>query len=363
MSKKIFFIINTLQGGGAERVVSTLARRLHELDYQVSIVCLNAAQSVYPLPPDLKIIYLVDRKGDHPILRIYYATQLFLKLSYLLLTKRPDCTISFMTTANLWTGFSSLFTQTRYIVSERTSPDQTIHLYGKLLQWVCGIVYGNAKATVVPSKGIEDCLKKNSNFKTLNNYKVIHNPITNQANFITPYKVSNYKFILAAGRLSYEKGFDLLIKAFKNADLPRNVRLLIVGQGPEEGNLMRQINIANLQDRVKLLGFKKDVYNYYSQAEFFVLSSRNEGYPNALIEAMSMGCACIAMDCQFGPSEIIENYQNGLLVKDGDVYELSKAINLLFNDAELKGKLARNAQLINKTNNLDHITSQWEAII
>lgn len=363
MEKKIFFIINSLQGGGAERVVSTLAKRLYELKYQVSIVCLNSTRSVYPLPAGLEIIHLLDRKGDSYSQRIYYAVQLFVKLSYLLFTNRPNCIISFMTTANLWTGVSSFFTRATYIVSERTTPDQTIHQYHKVLQWFSGLVYKNAKVIVVPSKGIEDCLRKNSNFKRLNNFKVIHNPINDVINAAAMKKVNESKFILGVGRLSYEKGFDQLIKAFKNAHLAKEIQLLIIGEGPEEDNLIQQIKILNLQDRVKLLGFRKDVHHYYAQAEMFVLSSRNEGYPNALIEAMGIGCACIAMDCQFGPSEIIAHQHNGLLVADENVYELSEAINLLDRNAPLKEKLALNARLINVTNNLDHITSQWEAII
>lgn len=363
MDKKIFFIINTLQGGGAERVVSILARQLHELKYQVSIICLNSAKSVYPLPANLEVIHLVERRGDSYYLRLYYATQIFIKLSYLLSTQRPNCIISFMTTANLWTGISSFFTRVSYIVSERTTPNQTINQYNNIIQWISGLVYSKAKAIVVPSKGIEDCLRKNINFKKLNNYKVIHNPINSIAKYGTSDKVNDSKFILGVGRLSYEKGFDQLIKAFKNAYLPKEIQLLIVGEGPEEQNLNQQIKLLNLQDRIKLLGFRKDVHHYYAQAEMFVLSSRNEGYPNALIEAMSIGCACIAMDCQFGPSEIIKHHHNGLLVKDEDFHGLSEAINLLYSDVELKEKLAGNAKLINVTNELSHITSQWEAII
>ncbi len=363
MNKKIIFIINSLQGGGAERVVSTLAKRFHELKYQVGIVCLNSAKSVYPLPSELEIIHLVDRKGFSYPLRIYYAIQLFVKLSFLLSTKRPDCVISFMTTANLWTGISSFFTRVTYIVSERTTPSQTIYQYNKVFQWFFGLIYSNAKAIVVPSKGIENCLRKNSNFTKANNYKVIHNPINHVAHENANQKVNGSRFILGVGRLSYEKGFDLLIKAFKNAHLPKDIQLLIVGEGPEEENLYQQIKVLNLRSRVKLLGFKKDIYNYYAQAELFVLSSRNEGYPNALIEAMSLGCACIAMDCQFGPSEIIKNNHNGLLVIDESIFELSKAINLLFENTALREKLSKNARLINETNALENITSQWEAII
>ncbi len=363
MNKKIFFVINSLQGGGAERVVSILAKRLHELQYKVSIVCLNFAKPVYPLPDNLEIVYLQERKGESFFLRIYYAVRLFIKLNYLMFNKRPDYIISFMTTANLWTGISSFFTRANYIVSERTTPDYTINRYNKLLQLFSGLIYSRAKAVVIPSRGIEECLRKNLNFNQLKNYHVIHNPINNEARPPAIKSVNDNKFILAVGRLSYEKGFDILITAFKKADLPSEIQLLIVGEGPEKETLTRQIISLNLQERVKLLGFKKNIHDYYAQAQFFVLSSRNEGYPNALIEAMSMGCACIAMDCEYGPSEIIKHQHNGLLVADENMCELSAAIKLLHTNAVLKAKLTKNAKFINKTNSLDSITSQWEAIL
>ncbi|RRN77077.1 glycosyltransferase [Pseudoxanthomonas sp. SGD-10] len=191
----------------------------------------------------------------------------------------------------------------------------------------------------------------------------MQNPINKVVSPQIQNKVNPYKYILGVGRLSYEKGFDQLITAFNKAQLPKDIYLLIIGEGPEEGSLKNLIDVLGLQERVKLLGFKKDVYNYYQGAELFVLPSRNEGYPNALIEAMSIGCACISMDCEFGPSEIIQHNHNGLLVADKDVTGLSYAITLLIHDSSLKAKLAENAKKINITNDLDSITSQWEAII
>jgi glycosyltransferase involved in cell wall biosynthesis len=277
------------------------------------------------------------------------------------LSKKPACIISFMTSANLWAGLTGMLTNTEYIVSERTTPDHTINKYRGFLKWFSFLVYSNARAIVLPSRGIENCLKKNRGFAGLKNYKVINNPVNSSCE-LTTEKVNNKKFILGVGRLSYEKGFDQLIAAFKESNT-KDTDLLIAGDGVERNTLKQQIASLKLENSVKLIGVKENLQDYYSQAELFVLPSRNEGYPNALIEAMSMGCSCIAMDCEFGPSEIIEHQKNGLLVENQSISKLSKAIAKILKDPVLKQKLGVNARLINNTNSLQSISSQWEDII
>ncbi len=361
MDGGIFFVINTLQAGGAERVISTLAAKFYERKYPVTLVCLNYAEAVFKIPDDLKIVYLVRRKADNIYFRIYYAASIFFKLGYLLYRIKPRCVVSFMTTANLWTGLTCLITNTNFIVSERTTPDHTIKRQRGFLKWLSTFIYAKADSIVLPVKGIENCLREIKGFKELTNYRIINNPVSH-FDSLTGLKVNNRKFILGVGRLSYEKGFDQLIAAYaisKN----KETDLLIAGEGKEYEALNQQIQSLKLSDNVKLLGLKQNLQDYYSQAEMFVLPSRNEGSPNALIEAMSMGCTCIAMDCEFGPSEIIQDQSNGLLVEDGNIVKLSQAINSVLENPQLRDKLAANAKLINRTNSLDEISSQWEKLI
>ncbi len=361
MSKEIIFIINSLQGGGAERVMSTLATNFHNRKHLVNIICLNYAKSEYKIPTDLKIYYLANRNKSSIIYRIYDALSIFLKLTYLLLSKRPKCVVSFMTTANLWTGLTCLLTSTTYIVSERTTPDHTLNLHKGFLKWFSTYIYKKSKAIVLPSKGIESCLKLNPSFSNIKHYKIIKNPV-NQFKVQSVEKVNDKKFILGVGRLSYEKGFDQLIHAFFKLQV-KETDLLIVGDGPEKEVLLQLIYSLNIQNKVKLIGHKKNIQDYYSQAELFVLPSRNEGYPNALIEAMSMGCVCIAMNCEFGPSEIIKHHINGFLVEDKNIKKLTKVMSKVLENPVLKDKISAKAKHINSTNSLENITSQWEKLI
>ena len=114
---------------------------------------------------------------------------------------------------------------------------------------------------------------------------------------------------------------------------------------------------------MRLIGSKENLQDYYQQAELFVLPSRNEGYPNALIEAMSMGCPCIAMDCEFGPAEIIENRKNGILVEDRNINMLAASMSEVLNDAVFKNRLSKGGKLIGKTNSQEAITSKWQDLI
>ncbi|WP_094571054.1 glycosyltransferase [Mucilaginibacter xinganensis] len=357
---KVFFIIPTLNGGGAERVLISIANYFVQLKCTPVIIALNQCEPAYVINPAVKVIFLVRRQGKRS-LRLYYIFQTSFKLMALILRQKPVCVLSFITSANLWAGITCTITNTPFIVSERTTPDRTINQFSYLLKLITALLYKKAKAVVVSAKGVEDCLRKNELFKDITNVYRIPNAVPEFDNPSTRL-VHSRPFILGVGRLSYVKGFDQLITAFSNAQLD-GVDLLIVGDGEEKSNLICQIYNLGLRDRVKLLGAKTNLQDYYSQAEIFVLPSRNEGYPNALVEAMSFGCPCIAMNCEFGPSEIIKNKKNGILLPNGSIDALSNTLKQLIADPLLKDNLSREAIKINKTNNADQLLGKWERLI
>jgi glycosyltransferase involved in cell wall biosynthesis len=358
---RVFFIIPSLQGGGAERVLIALANHFNQLGCSPVIIALNYCEPAYEIDKGVKVVFLLNREQDQIWYRLYYMYQTFFKLLNLLLKEKPVCALSFITSANLWTGLTCAVTRTPFIVSERTSPNRSINQFSYLLKYIIAFIYKKAEAVVVSAKGVEDCMRENEAFKNMTNIYRITNAVP-QFKPISTKKVHPRRFILGVGRLTYVKGFDQLITAFSNA-LPDDVDLLIVGDGEDRADLICQIYNLGLRDRVKLVGAKTNLQDYYSQADLFVLPSRNEGYPNALVEAMSFGCACIAMDCEFGPSEIIKDGDNGLLVKGATVSALSVAIKLLINDHSLKDSLSKQALNINKTNNAKQLFKEWEHLI
>jgi glycosyltransferase involved in cell wall biosynthesis len=292
---------------------------------------------------------------------MYYMLLIFYKLLGLLLKYRPLCAVSFITSANLWTGITCNITGTPYIVSERTSPNRTINQFNYINNQLAALIYKKSTAVVVSAQAVEDCIRENKAFKNLANIKQITNAVP-VFEPVSSTKVHNRKFILGVGRLDYVKGFDQLILAFNETKM-NDVDLLITGDGPERANLICLVYNLGLRDRVIFAGAKTNLQDYYSQATMFVLPSRNEGYPNALVEAMSFGCPCVAMNCEFGPSEIINNEQNGLLVSNADISALSDAIIRLANDPVLSSTLGNNAKNINQTNSSQKILKQWDSLI
>jgi glycosyltransferase involved in cell wall biosynthesis len=358
---QVFFVIPSLKGGGAERVLIALANHFNQLNCIAVIIALNYGEPAYTIDEGVKVIYMLDRRDSMLWLRIYYMLLTFFKLLKLLLKEKPVCALSFITSANIWTGIVCSITQTPFIVSERTSPKRSVNQLGYLIKRLTALLYKRSAAVVVGAKGVEDCLRENKEFKNLNNVYKITNSVPS-FNPVSPRRVHHRKFILGVGRLEYVKGFDLLITAFNNTKL-HDVDLLIVGDGQERTNLLWQSYNDELKDRVIFTGAQTNLQDYYSQAELFVLPSRNEGYPNALVEAMSFGCPCIAVNCEFGPSEIIINEQNGLLVETENIYAISDAITRLINNPSLKNSLGKQAMRINDTNNAQQIFKQWEDLI
>jgi len=359
--RPVFFVIPCLMSGGAERVLISLANHSAEQKIETVLIALNDGPPVYPINEGVKVIYLAKRKKNLYAHRMYFMLLIFYRLLCLLLKYRPLCVVSFITSANMWTGITCSITRTPFIVSERTSPNRTINQFNYINNQLAAFLYKKSIAVVVSAQAVEDCLRGNKAFKNLANIKRITNAVP-AFEPVSLAKVHNRKFILGVGRLAYVKGFDQLIMAFSETKMD-DVDLLIAGDGEEMTNLICMANNLGLKDRVIFVGPRTNLQDYYNQAMMFVLPSRNEGYPNALVEAMSFGCPCIAINCEFGPSEIIINEQNGLLVNNADISALSDAIVRLAHDPVLSNTLGNNAKNINQTNSSQKILKQWDNLI
>lgn len=133
--------------------------------------------------------------------------------------------------------------------------------------------------------------------------------------------------IIGAGKLAEWKGFDNLINAIAECKKSLNIKLIILGDGPLKEALLSQIKELNLEDSIELKGFVENPFNYYSHADVFVLSSRVEGLPNVLVEAMMCGCTPVSTDCPTGPRELLQDGKYGYIVPVDDHVRLAEAIN------------------------------------
>ena len=169
--------------------------------------------------------------------------------------------------------------------------------------------------------------------------------------------------LIAAGRLTPQKGFDFLIPAFAKAaaDHP-DWRLRIHGKGKDKPELQRLIDEHDMTDRIELAGPASDMGAAMAHASIFVLSSRFEGFPLILIEAMGKGLAVVSFDCPTGPSDIIDDHRNGILVPHKDIQALAAGMSELMGDEALRRRCAAAALESSREYGIDAIGPRWEAL-
>jgi GalNAc-alpha-(1->4)-GalNAc-alpha-(1->3)-diNAcBac-PP-undecaprenol alpha-1,4-N-acetyl-D-galactosaminyltransferase len=172
------------------------------------------------------------------------------------------------------------------------------------------------------------------------------------------------KLVISVGRLAHQKGVDILLRAFSILanDFPQWT-LAIIGDGPEGANLAALAEYLHLQQSVSFLGLVRDPTKYMLTASLFVMSSRHEGFPNALLEAMSCGTPVISTNCPSGPSEIIRDGIDGILVPTDDVEALAKAMRSLMADPELRQRLGKAATSIRDRFAVEYVMNLWEKLL
>lgn len=150
--------------------------------------------------------------------------------------------------------------------------------------------------------------------------------------------------IVACGRLMPQKGYPVLLEAFARLRPDTGAHLWIVGEGPQRSYLERRIAALGLGGSVRMFGFQSNPYPYMSAADVFVVPSLWEGFGNVIVEAMATGRPVVASDCPHGPSEIVTDGTNGLLVRPGDVHDLERALRRVLGDHELAARLGASAR-------------------
>lgn len=185
--------------------------------------------------------------------------------------------------------------------------------------------------------------------------------IPNAANFIAEkYSDCSAKRVIAVGRLDYQKSFDRLIQVWEKVhqQMP-DWRLDIFGQGEWQEMLQGMIDERGLQETVKLNGPTKNIGQEYSESSMIVMSSHYEGFPMVMIEAMACGLPAVSFDFKCGPRDIIKEGENGLVVKDGDIDGLAKAMMTLMRDDELRRKMGENAKRVVETFSEAKVMDKW----
>lgn len=359
---RLTFVISSLGAGGAERVMSQMANYWIANGWTITLITFaktdsdfyNLDKRIIRIPLDLeKQSTGIFDAGFNNLFRIS-------KLRTAIKLSRPDVVISFMDTVNVCTLLATAFTHIPVVIAERIDPLH--HQIGKIWNILRKCTYPMANALVVQT---HDVLKWTRTLSVEKKSWVIPNPISEIAN---QHKCLNsqfpHPFILAVGRLSHQKGFDLLLQAFQRISLKyADWKLVILGEGEERGSLRNLCETLGITERVYLHGLHPHPETVMRQASLYVLSSRYEGFPNALLEAMAYNTPVISFACQSGPNEIIRNGFDGILIPPENIDALVDAISDLIDDPEKRKQLGEHATEVANRFSIHRIMGMWEDVL
>jgi len=358
--RKIGFVIGGLTSGGAERVISTLSNDLIE-KFEITIITLTKSKPFYPLDERIKVISCSDKskKPKSFLESVQLNYKLARQISKITKEEKIEVLIGFITSANVLTVIASKITGIPAIISERNNPK--VEYVPKFWRVLRHFLYPRANTLVLQTKGVKALYEKRISPKKL---VILPNPISRELTALKKdlEQKNREKIILTVGRLHFQKRQDMIIRAFAKLNT-KGWKLLIVGYGEERKELEDLIEQNKLTDKIEIISKVKNIHEYYNKSSIFVLSSRNEGFPNALLEAMHFGLATISTDCEFGPADIIENGENGFLIDVDGREELIDRLAELMDDETLRQKFSRNAVESTRKYVAKNVVNQWEQLI
>lgn len=336
--KRVTLLLSGLSGGGVPRVMLALAHGLAVRGHRVDLVTARPDGPLRPeLSPLVRLVPLADWRTRLPWVRRKRSRQVVAGIPALaryLRRERPDLLLS----ADHFVNFSALWAGALAGVRTRVAVGQHMHLSrhgeGKpLLRWLVRRLYPRAAAIVAVSNGVADDLAKTAGIPR-RRIATIYNPV------VAPDLEKKAKepldhpwfapggppVLLGTGRLTAQKDFPTLLRAFARVRERRPARLMILGEGPGRGGLAALAARLGVDGDTALPGFVPNPFAYMARASAFVLSSAWEGLPTALIEAMACGCPVVSTDCPSGPTEILDGGRYGPLVPVGDDTALAAGI-------------------------------------
>jgi glycosyltransferase involved in cell wall biosynthesis len=322
----------------------------------VQLITLDLETPFFPLDDRVQLVQL-GREVPSPT-SLHALWNLFRSVSALRRCFRSfgtEAVVAFTTRVNVKALMAARPLRIPVVISERVDPvgNPLQGLWRKLVdRW-----YPKAARLVLQTSTVADYFAH----RGLSRLTVIPNPVDDLP---TPQRTPDGALLwLAVARLNPQKGFDLLLKAWAASAQRRTSTLRILGDGPQHAELEALAASLGIADRVEFAGFVSDKAPHWARASAFVLSSRYEGFPNALCEAMAAGLPCVSFDCPSGPADLIRDGENGILVPPEDIAGLAAALDRVAGDAKLRERLGAEASHITKELGLSGITDRWEAAL
>lgn len=362
---RLTLVTPSLSCGGAERAAVLLAGGFLKKNYQVSLVTIAGTETdFYKLPDGVHRLALnIAGNSPTPFHVLWNNLSRLCVLRQTIRALQPDAVISFLVETNILTLLALIQTNYPVLVSEQNNPGSgTKNVWKKLRHWI----YPLANKVVSVSEGVDnyfdDWLPKTQRAVIFNPLQ----PISDEpGTFDLPKGADpNKKWVIAMGRLVYQKNFELLLSAFhKIIDRYPDWQLLIFGEGEMRTELENLRDQLGLGDRVLLPGQTNNPIAVLKTAKLFILSSRWEGLPAVLFEALACGLPVVSTDCPSGPREIIRDGVDGILVPSEDMLSLATAMDSLMSDEEKRQHLAANTMEIKERFSLNKIVNTWETVI
>ena len=338
---RICGVVSSLGAGGAERVMLALCAGWRLRGHDVTLLTLDdGRQDFYAVPAGVERCALDIASRSRSIPDAMRANMRRARtLGAALRRTRPDVIVSFTDRTNVLTLLAARGMDTPIIVSERNDPRH--HNIGRAWNLLRRLTYPAASALVVQTEAVRPWA---DDIVLPTRVAVIPNALRPITTPTTPAGTRDTQ-IVALGRLTSQKGFDLLIRAFARVagDFP-TWRVTIFGEGPERQSLQALVHALDLGERVTMPGTTLDPAGALASSAIFALPSRYEGFPNALLEAMSQGCACVASRCNSGPADMLADHGSGCLVPVDDVVGLADALATLMSDSTLRSRVGQRAQ-------------------
>lgn len=348
---KIGFLVEAMRFGGGERMLFTLINEIIRLGHKVQVYTWNLEWKSFQKIDQSDIVLLT-----HAPVRLRGKLRSYKELIGVLKKNKPECLITFSLHAAEIGVVAANHLNIPTIVSERVDPR---YLPKKLIHRILKkVIFSLSDAVIFQTDTVKNYFSSRIQKKGF----VIPNMLM-EDNWPKDIQLNPRKEIIAIGRLSEEKNFETLIRIFAELNLQGYI-LRIFGNGPERSKLMDLTSELDIEAKVVLEGEVDSIKDHIINSDIFVIISKHEGMPNALMEAMAAGLACVSYDFDSGgASSLIANTENGLVIPLNDVNALKAAIKFLVDNPGIKNRIKNNALKIQQTHAKKLIANKWHELV
>lgn len=357
---KILVVVGSFKIGGAEKMAIVIGEELTKRGFLVNYAI---QKPIFQIPHEIEFerIHILNKKKDSG--KYYHHLNNVIQINRLAKKFKPDVVIGL-------TYFSSFLSCLTFCNNVIGTFDVNPYVLGKkrhrIADFVCN--WSKVRKIVGPSEGTVRELKEarpnfSKKFITIYNSLEFSRVEELSKTAIEESYLMKKPFISAMGRLSNQKNFPLLIKAYVESELKYNYNLAIIGDGPQKSELEKLIKNYKMENQIFLLGFKSNPYPYIKQSVFFVNTSNYESFGIVILEALALGKMVIATDCPSGPSELIQNGENGFLTEVNNVDSLMNKLNYISHNPELISEKSNMAKDSVKKFKISAIGDRWESLI